>query len=210
METKLANEKKRDLSIMLVRIVAMLFIFIDHLVLYIDVPLKNVILQITNSGVLPDKLVSGKSKVLPHGSVLRNPLMAEVFYVAGEMEKTGRGMYLISNTMKEAGRKLPEWFQGVCIMKKRVISSYPTVSAVRTPMSRSTEEPSAVPPVAPRPAANVPPSRSPAAPSKAAKRILWRSTATEPKYPFTKRRSGRDIPSITGKAPNIIRTTPIP
>jgi predicted HTH transcriptional regulator len=35
--------------------------------------------------------------------------MAEVFYVAGEMEKTGRGMYLISNTMKEAGRKLPEW-----------------------------------------------------------------------------------------------------
>lgn len=66
-------------------------------------------IEITNSGVLPDKLVSGKSKVLPHGSVLRNPLMAEVFYVAGEMEKTGRGMYLISNTMKEAGRKLPEW-----------------------------------------------------------------------------------------------------
>lgn len=66
-------------------------------------------IEITNSGVLPDNLVSGKSKVLPHGSVLRNPLMAEIFYVAGEMEKTGRGMYLISNTMKEAGRKLPEW-----------------------------------------------------------------------------------------------------
>ena len=66
-------------------------------------------IEITNSGVLPDNLVSGKSRVLPHGSVLRNPLMAEIFYVAGEMEKTGRGMYLISNTMKEAGRKLPEW-----------------------------------------------------------------------------------------------------
>ena len=66
-------------------------------------------MEITNSGALPEKLVSGKSKVLPHGSVLRNPLMAEVFYVAGEMEKTGRGMLLISNTMKEAGRKLPEW-----------------------------------------------------------------------------------------------------
>ena len=66
-------------------------------------------IEITNSGVLPDNLISGKSKVLPHGSVLRNPLMAEIFYVAGEMEKTGRGMYLISNTMKEAGRKLPEW-----------------------------------------------------------------------------------------------------
>ena len=51
----------------------------------------------------------GKSKVLPHGSVLRNPLMAELFYVAGEMEKTGRGMFLISDKMKAAGRKLPEW-----------------------------------------------------------------------------------------------------
>lgn len=35
--------------------------------------------------------------------------MAEVFYVSGEMEKTGRGMMLISSTMQEAGRKLPEW-----------------------------------------------------------------------------------------------------
>lgn len=66
-------------------------------------------LEITNSGALPEKLVSGKSKVLPHSSVLRNPLMAEVFYVSGEMEKTGRGMMLISSTMQEAGRKLPEW-----------------------------------------------------------------------------------------------------
>ena len=66
-------------------------------------------LEITNSGSLPQKLVTGKTRVLPHGSVLRNPLMAELFYVAGEMEKTGRGMFLISETMKEAGRKLPEW-----------------------------------------------------------------------------------------------------
>ena len=66
-------------------------------------------LDISNSGALPEKLVSGKSKVLPHGSVLRNPLMAEVFYVAGEMEKTGRGMLLISNMMQKAGRKLPKW-----------------------------------------------------------------------------------------------------
>lgn len=66
-------------------------------------------LEITNSGELPAKLVSGKNKVLPHGSVLRNPLMAEVFYVSGEMEKTGRGMMLISGTMKDAGRRLPEW-----------------------------------------------------------------------------------------------------
>lgn len=66
-------------------------------------------LEITNSGELPAKMVSGKSKVLPHGSVLRNPLMAEVFYVSGEMEKTGRGMMLISGTMRDAGRRLPVW-----------------------------------------------------------------------------------------------------
>ncbi len=66
-------------------------------------------IEISNSGNLPEKLVKGKSKVLPHGSVLRNPLMAEIFYVAGEMEKTGRGMMLISNTMRKAGRKAPEW-----------------------------------------------------------------------------------------------------
>lgn len=66
-------------------------------------------IEITNSGELAERLVSGRSKVLPHGSVLRNPLMAEIFYVSGEMEKTGRGMLLISNTMRDAGRKLPEW-----------------------------------------------------------------------------------------------------
>lgn len=66
-------------------------------------------IEITNSGALPEKMVSGKSRVLPHGSVLRNPLMAEVFYVAGAMEKTGRGMLLISNTMRKFGRRLPEW-----------------------------------------------------------------------------------------------------
>ena len=35
-------------------------------------------LEITNSGQMPEKMVLGKSTVLPHGSVLRNPLMAEV------------------------------------------------------------------------------------------------------------------------------------
>ena len=38
-------------------------------------------IEITNSGELAERLVSGRSKVLPHGSVLRNPLMAEIFYV---------------------------------------------------------------------------------------------------------------------------------
>ena len=53
--------------------------------------------------------MKGKNEVLPHGSILRNPLMAEMFYIAGEMEKTGRGMSLISSKMRELGKKLPEW-----------------------------------------------------------------------------------------------------
>lgn len=35
--------------------------------------------------------------------------MAEILYIAGYMEKTGRGMELISSRMKELGKKLPEW-----------------------------------------------------------------------------------------------------
>lgn len=66
-------------------------------------------IEITNPGQLPDNLIKNKNVVLPHNSILRNPLMAEVFYIAGEMEKTGRGMPLISNKMKELGKKLPEW-----------------------------------------------------------------------------------------------------
>lgn len=66
-------------------------------------------IEITNPGQLPDNLIKNKNVVLPHNSILRNPLMAEVFYIAGEMEKTGRGMPLISNKMKELGKKMPEW-----------------------------------------------------------------------------------------------------
>lgn len=66
-------------------------------------------IEISNPGKLPDKLVKGKSNVVSHVSILRNPLMAEILYIAGYMEKTGRGMELISRKMKEMGKKLPEW-----------------------------------------------------------------------------------------------------
>lgn len=66
-------------------------------------------IEITNPGRLPDKLVKGKNEVMSHISILRNPLMAEIFYIGGYMEKTGRGMELISNRMKAIGKKLPEW-----------------------------------------------------------------------------------------------------
>ena len=66
-------------------------------------------LEITNSGEMPSDIMISRSKFKQHGSVLRNPLMAEIFYIAGKMEKTGRGLQLISGKMKELGVKLPEW-----------------------------------------------------------------------------------------------------
>ena len=66
-------------------------------------------IEITNPGSLPEKMIKSKNEVLPHGSLPRNPLMAEIFYIAGEMEKTGRGLSLISEKMKSLGKKLPEW-----------------------------------------------------------------------------------------------------
>lgn len=66
-------------------------------------------IEISNPGKLPDKLVKGKINVTSHVSILRNPLMAEILYIAGYMEKTGRGMELISRRMKDMGKKLPEW-----------------------------------------------------------------------------------------------------
>lgn len=69
-------------------------------------------IEITNSGEMSKDILSAKNKVKPHGSILRNPLMAEVFYIAGKMEKTGRGLQLITDVMKSGGYKLPEWTIG--------------------------------------------------------------------------------------------------
>lgn len=66
-------------------------------------------IEISNSGEMPKGMLNSINSVAPHGSILRNPLMAEVFYISGEMEKTGRGMLLISETMRTHGLKLPEW-----------------------------------------------------------------------------------------------------
>lgn len=66
-------------------------------------------LEIINSGVMPAGIVKGKNTITPHISVLRNPVMAEIFHYAGKMEKTGRGLMLIYQQMKEDGMKLPEW-----------------------------------------------------------------------------------------------------
>lgn len=50
---------ERNVAIMCIRIVAMLFIFTDHAVAYMDIPLKSVVIQITNSGNLIFLFISG-------------------------------------------------------------------------------------------------------------------------------------------------------
>lgn len=66
-------------------------------------------MEIVNPGEMPKDIVKKKSIILPHISTPRNPLMAEIFYVGDKMEKTGRGMKLIHDRMKELNRRLPEW-----------------------------------------------------------------------------------------------------
>ncbi|MCF0200175.1 MAG: putative DNA binding domain-containing protein [Bacteroidales bacterium] len=44
-----------------------------------------------------------------HLSSLRNPIMANVYYMYGLMEKSGRGISLMRQRMAAMGRKLPEW-----------------------------------------------------------------------------------------------------
>ena len=66
-------------------------------------------MEVINSGIMPDNIVRKKNVVQSHMSFLRNPLMAEIFYLSGKMEKTGRGLQLIHDRMFELKRKLPEW-----------------------------------------------------------------------------------------------------
>lgn len=57
--TAVMEKSNRNVAIMYVRVVAMLFIFIDHAVAYMDIPLKSAIIQITNSGNLIFLFISG-------------------------------------------------------------------------------------------------------------------------------------------------------
>ncbi len=65
-------------------------------------------IEISNPGEMSRNYIV-KGKVVPHGSLLRNPLMAEVFYMAGLMEKTGRGLSVIFDGMHNMGYKKPVW-----------------------------------------------------------------------------------------------------
>ena len=65
-------------------------------------------IEISNPGEMAKNYIV-KGKVVPHGSLLRNPLMAEIFHIAGLMEKTGRGLYVIFDGMQKQGYKKPIW-----------------------------------------------------------------------------------------------------
>ncbi len=66
-------------------------------------------IEIINSGEIPSDIVSKKNKIIPHHSVLRNPIIAHMFYLRGKMEKLGRGLSLIKDRFENQGLKTPEW-----------------------------------------------------------------------------------------------------
>lgn len=52
-------KKNKDVSIQLIRVIAMLMIIFDHILAYINIPLKSLILQLMNSGVFIFLFISG-------------------------------------------------------------------------------------------------------------------------------------------------------
>lgn len=66
-------------------------------------------LEIINSGEIPAKIITGKSKINEHHSILRNPVIAHIFYLRGKIEKLGRGLTLIKKQCEEYNLKSPEW-----------------------------------------------------------------------------------------------------
>ena len=65
--------------------------------------------EIINSGEIPSNIISKDNKIIPHHSVLRNPTIAQIFYLRGRMEKIGRGLNLIKDQFIEEGYKSPIW-----------------------------------------------------------------------------------------------------
>lgn len=66
-------------------------------------------IEIINSGEIPSEILSGHSRITGHHSVLRNPIIAHMFYLRGKMEKLGRGLALIIERFKERQLPPPQW-----------------------------------------------------------------------------------------------------
>ena len=66
-------------------------------------------IEIINSGEIPPNIITGKSSIKAHHSILRNPIISHMFFLRGKMEKQGRGLSLIKESFFENGLKTPEW-----------------------------------------------------------------------------------------------------
>lgn len=66
-------------------------------------------IEIINSGEIPADIITKKNKIESHHSILRNPTIAHMFFLRGEMEKLGRGLSLIKKLFDELNLKTPEW-----------------------------------------------------------------------------------------------------
>jgi ATP-dependent DNA helicase RecG len=83
-------------------------------------------IEVINSGVIPEDIIKGKSTINAHHSILRNPIIAQMFYLRGKMEKLGRGLSLIKNRCNEFGLRDPEW---------TTLSGYTTLTLFGVPKS---------------------------------------------------------------------------
>lgn len=75
----------------------------------ITINIYNEKIEIINSGEIPHDIISNKNKIKEHHSILRNPIIAHMFYLRGKIEKLGRGLSLIKNRFTEFGLRVPEW-----------------------------------------------------------------------------------------------------
>ncbi|MCX6249395.1 MAG: putative DNA binding domain-containing protein [Bacteroidetes bacterium] len=66
-------------------------------------------IDITNSGEIPEGILKSKNSFEIYHAVFRNPMIAQMFFLRGKMDKKGRGLLLIKNRFLEFGLKAPEW-----------------------------------------------------------------------------------------------------
>lgn len=66
-------------------------------------------IEITNSGEIPEGILKSKNSFEIYHAIFRNPMIAQMFFLRGFMEKKGRGLLLIRNRFAEYGLKAPEW-----------------------------------------------------------------------------------------------------
>lgn len=75
---------------------------------YISIAIFDDMVEIWNNGTLPDKLKLSDLKH-KHDSVLRNKLIAKIFYLRGYIESWGTGIKKMTDSCKEHGMPAPQF-----------------------------------------------------------------------------------------------------